>query len=117
MNNTAGKSGLAIVKRANVLLQVEKLVAAKVERGKNYQTLVNFSAKEKFTNVHQCSPMFTNAIVNDLAMILPQVEKLVAAKVERGKNYRTLVNFSTKELEEVNSQPLPLNSTLWRWHG
>ena len=44
-----------------------------------------------------------------------QVEKLVAAKVERGKNYRTLVNFSRKEMDEVNSKPLPLNSTLWRW--
>ena len=43
-----------------------------------------------------------------------QVEKLVAAKVERVKNYQTLVNFSTKEMKEVNSQPLPLNSTLWR---
>ena len=43
-----------------------------------------------------------------------QVEKLVAAKVERRKNYRTLVNFSTKEMEEVNSKPLPWNSTLWR---
>ena len=43
-----------------------------------------------------------------------QVEKLVAAKVERVKNYRTLVNFSTKEMKEVNRQPLPLNSTLWR---
>ena len=51
------------------------------------------------------------------ANVLVQVEKLVAAKVERGKNYRTLVNFSRKEMEEVNSQPLPLNSTLWRWHG
>ena len=45
-----------------------------------------------------------------------QVEKLVAAKVERAKNYRTLVNFSKKEMKEVNSQALPLNSTLWRLH-
>jgi len=43
-----------------------------------------------------------------------KVEKLVAAKIERGKNYRTLVNFSRKEMDEVNSKPLPLNSTLWR---
>ena len=43
-----------------------------------------------------------------------QVEKLVAAKVERAKNYRTLVDFSTKEMKVVNSQALPLNSTLWR---
>ena len=46
-----------------------------------------------------------------------QVEKLVAAKVERAKNYRTLVDFSTKEMKEVNSQALPLNSTLWRLHN
>ena len=45
-----------------------------------------------------------------------QVEKLVAAKVERAKNYRTLVDFSTKEMKVVNSQALPLNSTLWRLH-
>ena len=45
-----------------------------------------------------------------------QVEKLVAAKVERAKNYRTLVNFSRKEMKVVNSQALPLNSTLWRLH-
>ena len=46
-----------------------------------------------------------------------QVEKLVAAKVERAKNYRTLVDFSTKEMKVVNSQALPLNSTLWRLHN
>ena len=46
-----------------------------------------------------------------------QVEKLVAAKVERAKNYRTLVNFSKKEMKVVNSQAVPLNSTLWRLHN
>lgn len=43
-----------------------------------------------------------------------KVEKLLAAKVERGKNFKTIVPFSIKEMEMVNSQPLPLNRTLWR---
>lgn len=43
-----------------------------------------------------------------------KVEKLLAAKVERGKNFKTIVPFSIKEMEMVNRQPLPLNRTLWR---
>ena len=76
------------------------------------------SSKEKVENMYMLLstpyPGTTKSRAECSTCSYFQVEKLVAAKVERVKNYRTLVNFSTKEMKEVNSQPLPLNSTLWR---